>query len=183
MRMEKETPEINAEYITNIAQEISALLDSIQKASELLSDKSGTEQLLTLISTIKRETKRMRLLVGKLTCDNKTDGNDEIFRKRVVYVIRQHLSEPDFTIGRMAEMMNMRRTNFFKKMRETTGISPNKFLHNERLRIAAEMIVEGRYNISEICYKVGFQDNSYFYKCFKAKYGMAPSQYAKSHSR
>lgn len=105
---------------------------------------------------------------------------DKLFREQVAVIITQHLSEPDFNVDRIAEMMHMGRTKFYGKMKELTGISPNKYIQNERMRIAADMLVEGRYNVNEISMKVGIQDTAYFYKCFKAKYGVAPSQYAKT---
>jgi AraC-like DNA-binding protein len=47
------------------------------------------------------------------------------------------------------------------------------------MRIAADMLAEGELNISEIAYKVGFPEASYFNKCFKQHYGVAPSKYRK----
>ena len=49
----------------------------------------------------------------------------------------------------------------------------------ERLRIAAKLLLEGEYTVSEISEKVGFSDSTYFYKCFKNKFGIAPSKYGK----
>lgn len=105
---------------------------------------------------------------------------DKVFRENVVKLIVQNISEPEFTIDKLAEMMHMGRTKFFGKMKELTGMSPNKYLQAERMRIAAELLTDGRYNVSEVCMKVGIQDASYFYKCFKAKYGMPPSKYAQT---
>ena len=58
-------------------------------------------------------------------------------------------------------------------------MSPNKLLTAERMRIAAELLEEGELNISEIGYRVGISDASYFNKCFKQHFGMAPSKYKK----
>ena len=68
----------------------------------------------------------------------------------------------------------------FTKIKELTGVSPNKYLQNERMRIAAELLAEGRMTVSEVSYKVGIQDASYFNKCFKARYGVVPSKYGKT---
>ena len=48
------------------------------------------------------------------------------------------------------------------------------------MRIAAELLAEGRMTVSEVSYKVGIQDASYFNKCFKARYGVVPSKYGKT---
>ena len=47
------------------------------------------------------------------------------------------------------------------------------------MRIAGELVLEGRMNVSEIAYKVGFQDPSYFNKCFKRHFGTVPTKYGK----
>ena len=44
---------------------------------------------------------------------------------------------------------------------------------------AADLLLEGELTVSEVSYKVGIQDPSYFNKCFKAKYGIVPSKYGK----
>ena len=45
------------------------------------------------------------------------------------------------------------------------------------MECAAKLILENKYTISEISYKVGILDSSYFNKCFKARYGIVPSKY------
>lgn len=76
-------------------------------------------------------------------------------------------------------MMNMGRTKFYGKVKELTGISPNKYLQEARLTRAAALLLEGELTISEVSYKVGIQDPSYFNKLFKARYGVVPSKYGK----
>jgi AraC-like DNA-binding protein len=46
-----------------------------------------------------------------------------------------------------------------------------------RLRLAATMIRERTNTITQICYEVGFNDQSYFAKRFKRKFGVSPKQY------
>ena len=115
-----------------------------------------------------------------LTADSiLTNKADKVFKEKVQHIISQHIEDTDFNVDVLASMMNMGRTKFYGKMRELTGIPPNKYLSNERMRIAAELLIENELSISEISYKVGIQDASYFNKCFKAKYGVVPSKYGK----
>ncbi len=46
------------------------------------------------------------------------------------------------------------------------------------MRIAADLLAEGNLTVSEVSYRVGIKDASYFNKCFKAKYGVVPSKYS-----
>ena len=104
---------------------------------------------------------------------------DKNFKERLDYIISQHIGDSDFNIDTLAGMMQLGHTKFYGKMKEITGASPNKYLMNERMRIAAQYLLEGQMTISEISYKVGFQDQSYFNRCFKQKYGTVPSKYGK----
>ena len=94
-------------------------------------------------------------------------------------IIAQHISDPDYTIDLMAEQMKTGRTKLYGKVKELTGMSPNKLFNAERMRLAAELLEEGELNVSEVSYKVGILDTSYFNKCFKAHYGVTPSKYRK----
>ena len=104
---------------------------------------------------------------------------DKVFKDKLQALTAKHLSDPNFNIDQLAQMMNMGRTKFYGKVKELMGMSPNKYLQEQRMSRAAEMLLEGELTVAEISYKVGIQDPSYFNKCFKAKYGVVPSKYGK----
>lgn len=106
-----------------------------------------------------------------------TSYTDKLFVEKLQIIIAQHLSDSEYNVEKLAGDLNMGRTKLFNKTKQLTGLSPNKLLHNERMRYAAELLAAGELTISEICYKVGMQDVSYFNKCFKTYYGVAPSKY------
>lgn len=119
------------------------------------------------------ETAPVAMLQDKILLDKQ----DKLFRDRVQAIILRHISDPAFSVDNLASEMAMGRTKFYGKVKELLGVSPNKLLMNERMRIAAEMLVEGRYTASEVAYKTGFDNQSYFNKCFKKYYGVPPGQY------
>ena len=108
-----------------------------------------------------------------------TSQADKRFLERVNAIVEQHISDSDFSIDQMAELMKMGRTKLYGKVKEMTGMSPNKLFMTERMRMAAELLEEGELNISEIGYRVGIPDASYFNKCFKQHFGVAPGKYRK----
>ena len=108
-----------------------------------------------------------------------TSKADKRLLEKINTIIAQHISDSSFSVDQMAEMMKMGRTKFYGKVKELTGESPNKLLIAERMRLAAQLLEEGELNISEISYRVGIEDASYFNKCFKQHFGMSPSQYKK----
>ena len=104
---------------------------------------------------------------------------DKKFKDKFVAVVAQHISDSSFNIDRLAELLNLGRTTVYNRTKSIMGVSPNTYIQNERLRIAAELLLEGEYTVSEISEKAGFSDATYFYKCFKNKYGVPPSKYGK----
>ncbi len=104
---------------------------------------------------------------------------DRNFLNNMQVIVAQHISDKDFTIDQLASQLCMGRTKFYGKVKELLGVSPNKYILNERMRIAGQLILEGKLTISEVGYKVGIVDSSYFNKCFKAYYGCVPSKYGK----
>jgi AraC-like DNA-binding protein len=74
--------------------------------------------------------------------------------------------------------MAMSKMQLYRKLKALTGQSPSEFVRNLRLKRAASLISQRSGNISEIAYTVGFNNLSYFAKCFKELYQVTPSEYA-----
>ena len=108
-----------------------------------------------------------------------TSHADKAFKERVDALIGAHMTDEQFGIDMLTEMMEMGHTKFYGRMREVTGMTPNRYVMDFRMRRAAELLLKGRLNVGEVAWKVGIQDQSYFNKCFKAQYGVSPSKYGK----
>lgn len=108
-------------------------------------------------------------------------GNEQdlLFVKRLDAVIFSRIGEQDLSVDKVAGLLRMGRTIFYKKVRGVTGYTPNDYIRVIRLKKAAELLKAGEMNVSEIAYAVGFDNPYYFSKCFKAQFGVPPSQYAK----
>lgn len=104
---------------------------------------------------------------------------DKVFLEKLQTFTAQHLGDSTFSVDRLAEIMKMGRTKFYGKVKELTGMSPNKYLQEARMQRAAALLLEGEFTIAEVSYKVGIQDPSYFNKVFKARYGVVPSKYGR----
>ena len=60
-----------------------------------------------------------------------------------------------------------------------TGLSTNEYVRKIRMKHAEQYLLEGKYNISEIAFKVGINNLFYFRQCFKEEFGYIPSEYLK----
>lgn len=104
-------------------------------------------------------------------------GKDKEFFDLIDRILEENISNSEFSVDRFAELSKLRRTIFYKKVKGITGFSPNELIKIKRLKKAAEMLLTGEYTVSEISYKVGFEDPFYFSKCFKTQYNCSPSKY------
>ena len=102
---------------------------------------------------------------------------DQLFVRRLDTIIYGRLADKELSVEKIAELLHLGRTMFYKKVRGTTGYTPNEYIRVIRLRKAAEMLRSGDKNVSEVAYAVGFDNPYYFSKCFKDQFGMPPSQY------
>ena len=103
---------------------------------------------------------------------------DEEFLKKLHEIIRANLHNPDFGMDDVADALYMSRSSFYRKIRGLSDLTPNDYLRLERLKKAAELLQEGKYPVSEICYLVGFNTPSYFTKCFLKQFGVLPKDFA-----
>lgn len=103
---------------------------------------------------------------------------DDEFMQRVTELVKQHLGK-DLTIDILCAEVNMSRTSFYNKIKALTGIAPNDFIRNIRMKEAAFLLQSQRYTVSEVADRMGFADPKYFTDTFKKFYGVPPSVYMK----
>ena len=102
---------------------------------------------------------------------------DRQFMTRLTDYIEKNIDNGDLVIEELAREVAVSRSVFFRKLKGLTGMAPVEFIKQIRIKRAAKLIASGEYAISQVAYKVGFNDSRYFSKCFKAHYGMTPSEY------
>jgi len=99
---------------------------------------------------------------------------------KVLEMCDRHLADSDFNIDGMSGNLNMSRTQLYRKIHAITGHAPMELLQTIRLKKAASLLESGERNISQVAYQVGFNNMSYFAKCFRRLYGVNPSEHLKS---
>lgn len=102
---------------------------------------------------------------------------DERFCRKLERIVNTRLRNPNLNIDIIAAQFGVGRTNFYRKVRELTGMSPNDYLRKCRMERAAELLRTSEQPISEVCAQVGIPDAQYFSRVFKSYYGMVPSAY------
>lgn len=100
------------------------------------------------------------------------EGN---FMERIFGIIDQHLSDNSFGVETLAEVMQLNRRTLQRKINSLTDLSPNELIRNHRLRRSLSLLKRGE-SIADAAFQVGFENPSYFSKCFKEVFGQRPSE-------
>ncbi len=104
------------------------------------------------------------------------------FMDIVMEVMEKNYDNSEFGVQELADEMRMNRSVLSKKLNAEAGQPTAQFIRNYRLDIAKKMITENvsNRNITEIAYRVGFNDPKYFTRCFTKQYGVSPSAFKES---
>ena len=94
-------------------------------------------------------------------------------------LVRSHLADPELSVESLSVGLNMSRVQLYKRMLEITSETPSVFIRDIRLKEAEKLLLDGSFTVSEVAYKVGFNNPRYFSKYFSEAYGIKPSQYRK----
>ena len=103
---------------------------------------------------------------------------DEKFLERLQELLDQRLTDPDFNAEAFSKEIGMSRMQLHRKLKALIGLTTTEFIRSQRLKLAAHLLESSEINMSEVGYSVGFNDPSYFAKCFKETYDCTPKQYA-----
>jgi two-component system response regulator YesN len=81
----------------------------------------------------------------------------------------------------IAEIVKLNPVYFSIIFKKETGMNFSDYLTNYRLDIAKKLLVDIKYNISEVAEMTGYSDQKYFSKLFKKVVGVTPIEYRKIH--
>ena len=100
---------------------------------------------------------------------------DKEFIEKVLSYINENMDDTDLSVESLAVELNLSRSQLYRKIKTLTGQTVNEFLRKIRLQRAKKLLESGSVTVGEVCCKVGFSSPSYFTKCFKAYFGILPT--------
>lgn len=103
--------------------------------------------------------------------------DDELFLAKFNEIIEENINNSELVIDDIAKGIGVSSSSLYLKIKQITGVTPNKLVTSMRLKKAAELLSENTYRVSEVCYKVGFNNPSYFSKCFQRQFGVLPKDF------
>ena len=103
-----------------------------------------------------------------------TNVGDKRFLDQFYAVLSARVSDENFSVEQFAGMMNLGRTQFYKKVKALTGEPPVQHLHRARLDYAYRLLRDTTMTVEEVMLRAGFHSATHFYNSFKKQFGMSP---------
>jgi len=96
--------------------------------------------------------------------------------QRVLEFIDAHLAD-NLGLGEMARVARMSRTRFLIDFKQTTGMSPHRYVTERRVERAKALLARRDLALAEIAYRSGFASQAHFSTAFRRATGTTPARY------
>lgn len=156
-------------------------LESLEKkADAFLTKPFDRQELMMIIANLLEQRHQLQL---KYMSDSPMDVPLEESEPVDAFVtalqkeIDARLSDEDFSVVHLCRAMSMSRTNLHNKIKALTGRSTTGYIRYRRLLRARQLLKEGKLNVSEVAYAVGFSSQSYFSTTYAKEFGAPPSEF------
>ncbi|WP_205509577.1 helix-turn-helix domain-containing protein [Longitalea arenae] len=103
------------------------------------------------------------------------------FRKQLDDCILNNLHRHMLNADLLARFMNMSRPTLYRKIKNSTGRTPNELIARARLNQAAMLLAAGDYRVFEVAKMVGFSSAGTFGKAFLKLFKVTPTEYKRKH--
>jgi AraC-like DNA-binding protein len=105
--------------------------------------------------------------------DMNYEANDDLLVRQAV---TSHINS-NITVEELAFLCNMSLSTFKRRFARIYGNTPNKWLLEKRMELAAKMLLQNDCKASEIYHELGYENLSSFIQSFRQIYGLTPKQY------
>lgn len=138
---------------------VNAIFDGIIECARAKADEKHASEII------------FKLLHACYFCDKGHIGNSIIYKTKEY--VKNNLST-DLSVSKLASQAGLSRPYFTELFTKETGASPAKYITEERLKYAKELLFTTTLSISEIAIDVGYEDVSSFIRFFKKHIGKTP---------
>jgi signal transduction histidine kinase/ligand-binding sensor domain-containing protein/DNA-binding response OmpR family regulator len=105
------------------------------------------------------------------------ESMDEKMITKAMLLVDQNMANAEFSVEDLSHELGYSRGHFYQKILKITGQTPMDFIRNIRMKRAAELLKKSQMNVSEVAYKVGYNNPKLFSRYFKSQYDIYPSEF------
>jgi signal transduction histidine kinase/ligand-binding sensor domain-containing protein/AraC-like DNA-binding protein len=181
IKEDERTKQIPVILLTALAHEGDELKSLKTGATDYITKPFDFEVLLSKVMNVLKYNETIRQTyqrqVNASPAAIEIESADDAFMKNVLELIEKNIGNPDFTVGELSTTFHASRSTIYNRFLLLTGKTPIEFIRHIRLKRAAELLEKSQLSVSEIAYKVGFNNPKYFSQYFKMEFSMIPSAY------
>jgi signal transduction histidine kinase/ligand-binding sensor domain-containing protein/AraC-like DNA-binding protein len=184
LKQNEKTSHIPVILLTAKADHNSKIFGFGIRADDFIAKPFNAEELIARIENLieirkmlqQKFSKQIELKPSEIT----VESLDTKFLKRVILIIEEHLDDELFNVDLLSKENNMSSNQLYRKLKALTGCAPNDVIRNIRLERAASLLEQNVGNVAEVAFRVGFNNLSYFSKCFREKFNTTPREFQKA---
>jgi AraC-like DNA-binding protein len=151
---------------------VAACLDDMRSAEE-------TGRIILLLQALYQIAHTRQYNTISKTIFSISDENKETERINDVYKFSLQNYKTKISLNEIASVANISPQSFCRYFKSRTRKNYSTFLQELRVGHATKLLIENKENITQICYKSGFNNITNFYKAFKKVTGKTPLEYQK----
>ncbi|NGZ74124.1 helix-turn-helix domain-containing protein [Saccharibacillus alkalitolerans] len=126
------------------------------------------------------EIEEALLEIVREVCGRGRSGREDksrLLAETVKEIIDKHYADPDLNVQRIADMLKVSTIYLGQTFKTEEGQTVVDRINATRLARAKDYLEQQSLTVTEIMQKVGFGNESYFYRLFKKRYGATPKEY------
>lgn len=120
----------------------------------------------------------MKLMMAKAEEAQKEEEKEDPFIRQIFEIVEKNLQNPDFSVKKLAEMVNMSQPTLYRRVKMLTNYTIIEVIRGVRMKRSAELLKTRKYSVQEVSEMVGYNDTPTFRKHFVDFYGTTPSNFA-----
>lgn len=154
-------------------------------SSTTVHERDKEKELIEQLNDELREKQRLRERRSALSIGINAvqmSSADEKLMERVMDIIKQNLSDSEFSVESLSEQIGISRVHLNRKLKELLDVSPSVLIKSVRLKQAALALVQNKATVAEVAYSVGFSSPAYFTTNFTQYYGKTPKDFINAYN-
>ncbi|WP_437399515.1 hybrid sensor histidine kinase/response regulator transcription factor [Flagellimonas lutimaris] len=112
-----------------------------------------------------------------------TEDEDRVFIEKLIALIQDNLNNENLQSSFLEKELGISTSKLYRKTKELMGFSPGDLIRTMRLRHASQLLQKSNLTVSEVCFRSGFNNRSYFHREFKKLYHKTPKDYQLFHKK
>lgn len=141
-----------------------------------------TARVRNLLASRQQVKEKYRREIALQPSPEAVASQEEVLLKALLAYVEERITDTELSVDAICQAVGVSRSQLYRRVKAATGLSVADVIKEIRLRRAQQLLQNQGVNISEVAYMVGFANPEHFSKCFKAEFGVTPSEYQKNNA-